>query len=141
MTTPYQNRYRPNPAGGEGDSVPEHRLIVERVLGKPLPPKAEVHHVDENKRNNANTNLVACEDAAYHRLLHKRRDALIATGNPRSRRCYFCKKWDLPEAMVNVPVSFGPGRAKVDKFYHRECLAARSRAYRQKKAAEVSHAG
>lgn len=48
------------------------REHVARVLGYALPRKAQVHHVDENPRNNANTNLVVCEDAAYHKLLHRR---------------------------------------------------------------------
>lgn len=49
----------------------EHVVIAERALGHPLPKGATVHHVDENKSNNANTNLVICENNSYHKYLHR----------------------------------------------------------------------
>lgn len=72
--------------------VLEHVAIAEAALGKPLPLTAEVHHVDENKRNNAHSNLVICQDRAYHRLLHARRRVLKAGGHPdRHRICSKCQ--------------------------------------------------
>src|SRR5690242_4368171 len=50
----------------------EHVMLAEKALGKQLPRGAQVHHVDGNKQNNAPNNLVVCEDASYHRLLHQR---------------------------------------------------------------------
>ena len=49
-----------------------HTLVAEQALGKPLPPDAVVHHVDEDRSNNAANNLVICPDRAYHAALHKR---------------------------------------------------------------------
>ena len=56
----------------------EHRAVAERVLGKPLPPGAEIHHVNESKLDNRPENLVICQDHAYHALLHSRLAALRA---------------------------------------------------------------
>lgn len=56
--------------------------VAEQALGKPLPMGCEVHHVDGNKRNNDNANLVICQDRRYHMLLHTRARVVRAGGNP-----------------------------------------------------------
>lgn len=50
----------------------EHRMIVEKAMGKPLPDYAIVHHLNEIKSDNRNRNLVVCPSDAYHKLLHRR---------------------------------------------------------------------
>jgi hypothetical protein len=73
--------------------VYEHVLIASHVLGRPLPPGVEVHHVNEIGDDNANRNLVICESHAYHYLLHARMRAYRATGNVHKRKCAICKLW------------------------------------------------
>lgn len=67
---------------GRSDYVYQHVLIAERVLGRYLPDGAEVHHVDEDKTNNINHNLVICENHAYHMALHARTRIVKAGGIP-----------------------------------------------------------
>lgn len=81
---------------GKGETKPEHILIAERVLGKTLPHGVQVHHVNEIRLDNNHKNLVICESAAYHKLLHKRQDALNACGHADWIKCRFCKQYDDP---------------------------------------------
>ena len=81
-----------HPMADKNGYVSEHAAIVIKAIGKPLPPGAEIHHVNENRADNRG-NLVVCQDRAYHLLLHTRRKALMATGNPNLRLCCWCHKW------------------------------------------------
>lgn len=78
----------------DGRRVLDHIAVAEKVLGKKLPPGAEVHHVNEDRRDNRPTNLVICPDKGYHKLLHARIKALDACGNPNWRKCRHCGVFD-----------------------------------------------
>lgn len=107
-----------HPHANRGGSVPEHRLIVEWVIGHTLAQKNEVHHVNEQRADNSPGNLVACEDRAYHRLLHQR-GAAVRAGYPAFYcRCLYCKYHDNPANMVPY------GRRGGWHFMHRSCHAA-----------------
>jgi hypothetical protein len=56
----------------------EHIRIAERVLGRPLPKGAVVHHVNEIRHDNRPSNLVICPSHSYHRMLHHRMRAYDA---------------------------------------------------------------
>lgn len=57
----------------DGVRMYEHRYLAEKALGKPLPPDAEIHHMNGVKHDNHRLyNLVICPDRAYHMLLEKR---------------------------------------------------------------------
>lgn len=107
---------------GKHDKVREHIVIAERALGRPLPPEAVVHHVDEDRANNAPSNLVICPDRAYHNLLHQRMRARDACGNPNWLRCCRCKTYDDP---ANLSVSGG-------RAYHRACNAEHVKKMKEK---------
>lgn len=108
--------------------VSEHRLLVEWSIGHPLSPYNEVHHVNGRRAANIRGNLVACEDHAYHALLHVRARALEITGNVNARKCRLCRTWDVPgkNGLVSLVRS---GRKHGEHARHRACHAR----YMQKK--------
>ena len=90
-----------------GKNTREHVLVAERAFGKKLPKDAIVHHADENRANNTNSNLVICPNVQYHKLLHTRINALAACGNPNWRKCPYCKDYDDPENMKEETAANG----------------------------------
>lgn len=97
----------------------DHVAVAERALGKKLPKGAVVHHVDEDRSNNANNNLVICQDNAYHRIIHRRLRAFKATGHADWRRCHLCKKYD---SLDNLLKSMRGDDSESFSTYHQDCM-------------------
>src|SRR6185369_16668396 len=98
----------------------QHVLIAETALGKPLPFGAEVHHVNENKLDNRNENLVICQDTEYHSLLHVRKRALIHSGSANNRKCSYCKLWDSIENL-SCRKGVKGGKNSGNEYRHKAC--------------------
>lgn len=108
--------YSPNnPRAIFGCYVAEHLLIAERVLGKPLSSSNVMHHINGNKEDNRNSNLVICEDRGYHNTLHRRTLAHKAGFPCHWRKCYLCGEYDSPENLFIYCWSGG------SYAYHRKC--------------------
>ena len=98
-----------------GGYVQEHIIIAEKVLGKYLPENAVVHHINNDGLNNANSNLVICQDDEYHKLLHKRERALNDCGHASWLKCKFCGQYDATENLKLIKSrKYGAG-------YHPKC--------------------
>lgn len=107
----------------DGRIVYEHVAIVEQAAGRKMQKGEQVHHVDFSRDNNASENLVACPNAAYHRLLHRRAEALKVCGNANWMKCRYCSVWDSPQTSGVVV----DGR----HMWHRVCAAAYRKAQRR----------
>ena len=66
--------YRPDhPNAQKGGYIPQHRLIMSEFLGRPLKPNEEVHHKNENEKDNRLENLELLT-TAEHTTLHNLKD-------------------------------------------------------------------
>ena len=95
-----------HPNRGKDNYVLAYRLIMERILGRPLFKQEHVHHINGNPADDRQENLqlLSCsEHISFHRKLHgkwsKRFDFCVKCGGVQRkhrgfglcRRCY--KKW------------------------------------------------
>lgn len=70
-----------------------HRVVASKVIGRRLPSRHVIHHVDDNGGNNRNDNLVILENQSEHVGLHYRRSVLRAGGDPfRDVLCDMCRQ-------------------------------------------------
>lgn len=105
--------------------ISETRLICEKALGKLFPSESPVHHVDEKPDHNTNSNLVLCNDNAYHKLLHMRARALEISGHANWRICNYCHEYDDPTNLLIFKKA----------VFHQRC----SNKYRKDKRIEQYH--
>jgi len=113
-----------------GTQVLEHRKIVAEILKRPLNSKNPIHHLDKNQANNSNSNLVLCENDAYHQLLHMRKRAYDACGHANWLRCKYCKKYDSPK---NIKIQLCAGR---ERTYHKPCRNKYMREWKKRRVFE-----
>ena len=96
----------------------EHIVMAEKVLGRILKRSEVVHHVDENRQNNVNSNFVIC-DRALHKLIHYKIIALRVCGHADWKKCWICKQYSDPVDLIK--------NKDRNAFYHHECMTVYGR--------------
>jgi len=72
ITNGYISELAPDhPAATKKGYVYQHRLVMEKKIGRYLLPKEVVHHIDENKQNNHPDNLMLFDNDAEHQKHHR----------------------------------------------------------------------
>jgi hypothetical protein len=115
-----------HPQANHNGYVHEAILIIEVAMGKLTRHGFVPHHVNGIKNDNRPINLVACENNAYHTLLHRRLRAYLSCGNASWRRCNFCQEYGDPDdPLTDMYVN-------ASHSHHRGCKAEWSREYDRK---------
>jgi len=61
--------------------IPEHRVVMEKYLGRKLNKGEIIHHIDHDIENNKIENLILCKDNMEHVFIDK-----ILQGNTLTRK-------------------------------------------------------
>lgn len=61
-----------HPNSNKAGYIAEHRLVVEKFIGRYLTKEEVVHHIDENKQNNKIENLMIFKSARDHAAWHNK---------------------------------------------------------------------
>lgn len=68
--------YKNHPFAGQNGYIWEHRLVMEKHLGRYLDSKEVVHHINCNPLDNRIENLMLLKNCGYHAQIHRKLNKL-----------------------------------------------------------------
>ena len=97
------------------DGRPAHRVVMEETLGRPLSTGEVVHHIDQDRHNNAPENLQVMTKAEHTR--HHNRDRGIS--KLFDEDVLFIRKNHGVLRVIDLAEMLGVSKATISKIQHR----------------------
>jgi len=99
------------------ECIPKHRYIVEKHLGRRLRPDEFVHHKDNNKKNNALSNLQIMYQHDHNVMRHKHETNFYGRNNPSknmtaARKAQMRRLWIKRKRMYGSTGARDPSRLR-----------------------------
>jgi len=96
----------------------EHRIVMQKKIGRPLKKSELIHHIDGDRQNNKPGNLELCASIAHHKVEHR---TTIGRRMPGERNPMILCKCGCGEKLkkydsVNRPRKFIGGHGKIGRF-------------------------
>jgi hypothetical protein len=91
----------------------EHRLAMEKYLGRKLKSTEHIHHIDGNQRNNNIKNLILLSNSQHYKLHHNK------VAPKKTIKCTNCKKEFI---RLSRKVKFALAHNKYGVFCSRQCI-------------------
>ena len=89
----YIRIFKPNhPYSTEQGYVMEHRLVVEKRLGRLLKPEEQVHHINKVKNDNHWENLIVFSSNSAHKMFETPMGRYNPNWKGGKPKCKFCNK-------------------------------------------------
>lgn len=125
-TSGYPLVWAPTHPRASSGYVLEHIILAEKALGRHLPDGVEVHHANLIRGQNRGGNLVICQDASYHRLVHRRTAAFRACGHADWRKCKHCRQYGSVDSLLGGKITGGG-------WFHKLCRNEYNQLYQKNK--------
>ncbi len=100
-----------------GEAVYEHRAVMEEILGRPLLPTEQVHHIDGNRANNDPSNLIILNAADHTHITASRSHSMWRSLAIMAVRELLARGWSFYQISSEFHISIETLMRTLDRYH------------------------